>query len=377
MRLANFITAHREAILEEWERHAAARAPRLANADELRDHLGDLLDAIASELASADRAGVVDNASAANVDVVAESHGAHRAHEGITVQDMVIEFPVLRACVIRLWMQSLRASTLEDLEDLRSFDDAIYRALTESLSEFMDRLNRARETFLGILGHDLRNPLSTIITGARLLRDGHLDADRSRDILKRIVATGERMNQLVIDLLDFTRARISGQMPIERRECDLAATVHSVAGEFATSHPDRLVTVDVSGDLKGRWDEKRLGQAVGNLLGNALQHGATDKPIALSAQADEREVRIAVHNDGPPIPDHARESLFEPMAEGADQRARHRDPNHLGLGLYITRAIAAGHGGGIDVNSSAEHGTTFTIRLPRRTEHDDAPRLSG
>jgi signal transduction histidine kinase len=376
--LANFIAAHRECILEAWERRASARVPRLANSDNLRDQLGELLGAIARELASNDRTNQIDNASAreaaGNVQVVAEKHGAGRAREGMTVQDMVREFPVLRSSVMREWIRSVAASTLDDLEEALQFDEALDRALTESLSEFMDRLNHSRETFLGILGHDLRNPLSTIITGARLLRDEDLGADRSRDVAKRIVATGERMHHLVIDLLDFTRTRLSGQMPIERRKWDLATTVHEAAGEFATEHPERILNVDVSGDLTGMWDEKRMSQAVGNLLGNAVQHGAPDMPIEVSARADERQVSIAVHNDGPAIPEGERRALFHPLRAGSERRASGSNSKHLGLGLYIARAIAAAHGGGIDVESSADRGTTFTIRLPRRTGDDDPTR---
>src|SRR5262249_4888598 len=157
MPLANFMTANPEPILEEWERRASARIPSVANADALRDHLGELIDAIARELASrnrsADAAKPLATDAQAEVQVVAEKHGAHRAHEGMTLNDMVSEFPVLRSCVMHLWLQSLTTATLEDLEDVRRFDEALDRALTESVSEFMDRLTRAREIFLSILGH--------------------------------------------------------------------------------------------------------------------------------------------------------------------------------------------------------------------------------
>lgn len=362
MPLANFMTAHRERILEEWERRASARTTRVVNADQLRDHLDELLDAIARELTSD---------AAADVQVVAEKHAAHRAHEGMLLQDMVSEFPVLRSCVIQLWMQSLSTATLGDLEDVRRFDEALDRALTESVSEFMNRLNRARETFLGILGHDLRNPLATIITGGRLLLDDPLDAERSRDVVRRLVVTGERMHQLVIDLLDFTRTRFSGEMPIHRKECDLAPTVRHAVDEVATAHPERRVTFDISGDLSGRWDDRRMGQAIGNLLGNAVQHGAGDKAVELSARGDDCEITIAVHNDGPPIPEETRAVLFNPLA-AAERRARKRDPDHLGLGLYIAKAIVTGHEGTVDVESSTERGTTFTMRFSRRTVTTDA-----
>src|SRR5262245_58068193 len=229
---------------------------------------------------------------------------------------MVPEFPALRLSVTRLWLRSLTSVTARDLDDLIRFDEALDLALTQSISEFMDQLNRSRENFLGILGHDLRDPLSTIVMAAKLMLEEGFDQSTMRDLASRIVRTGERMHQLIVDLLDFARARVGGQMPIELRETDLGRTVRNVADEFASSHPDRPVHIKVSRDLEGKGDEKRMSQAIGNLLANAVHHGAEDKPIDVSASADDREVAIAVHNEGPPIPDERRSRLFEPLNTG-------------------------------------------------------------
>src|SRR5262245_51236521 len=161
---------------------------------------------------------------------------------------MVPEFPALRLSVTRLWIRSLTSVTARDLDDLVRFDEAIDLALTRSVSQFMDQLNHARETFHGILGHDLRNPLPTIVTAARLMPEDRLDQGKMRGLVSRIVRTGERMHHLVVDLLDFTRTRVGGQMPIRRRETDLGRTVRNVADECASSHPERPVHINVSGD---------------------------------------------------------------------------------------------------------------------------------
>jgi signal transduction histidine kinase len=373
MKLSSFLATHREQVLTAWEQQAAKRVPRLASVDRLRDHLGELLDVIASDLESADRADHIaeelNDRASKNVEVIAEKHAAGRAHQGLSLKEMVREFPVLRSCVLRHWLGSQSCSSPEDLDDLLRFDESLDIALTQAVSAFMDRLNRSREIFLSILAHDLRNPLSTIITGSTLLRDERLDAASSREMLALIASTSERMHGLVDDLLDFTRTRLGGQLPIERHESDLTRTVRNVVGEFATSHPDRAVNVRISGDLKGSWDEGRIGQAVGNLLGNAVDHGAKDSPIDLLARADDREVKITVHNEGPPIPAEERAHLFQPLRRFSVRDVKRRHPKHLGLGLYIARAIAVGHGGRIEVDSSAERGTTFTMRLPRRHEN--------
>jgi len=372
MKLSAFLITHREQVLTAWEHQAAKRVPRLARVDRLRDHLGELLEVIARALESGERrnhiAEVPHDASSKNVEVVAEKHADGRAQQGLTLKEMVREFPVLRSCVLRNWLGSQSCSSPEDLEDLLRFDESLDLALTQSVSVFMDRVNRSREMFLSILGHDLRNPLSTVITGSKLLRDEQLDRATSREITARIVSTSERMRGLVDDLLDFTRTRLGGQLPIDRHESDLTATVRNVVGEFATSHPDRTVNVSISGDLRGSWDDGRIGQAVGNLLGNAVDHGAKDSPIDLLARADDQEVEITVHNEGPAIPAEEREHLFQPLRHVNEQDTKRRQRKHLGLGLYIARAIATGHGGRIEVDSSAERGTTFTMRLPRYDE---------
>jgi signal transduction histidine kinase len=187
------------------------------------------------------------------------------------------------------------------------------------------------------------------------------------DIVGRMVSTGERMHRLVVDLLEFTRARLIGRMPITRRDIDLAKTIRHVVDEFTTSHPDRTVNLRVSGNLRGLWDEERLSQAVGNLVANALKHGAANAPVDVSTAADH-EVTIAVHNEGPPIPEEQRAGLFEPLGVVSQPEATEKDADRLRLGLYITKEIVAGHGGRIDLDSSADRGTTFTIHLPRKSE---------
>jgi signal transduction histidine kinase len=373
MKLSSFIETHQEEILEAWESDAFRPVPRPSAVSfaPLRDHLGELLRAIARDLEAGGpggeaREGTQERATWTNVKAVAEKHGAQRQNQGIPLKHMVPEFPALRRSVTRLWLRSLTSVTPRDLDDLIRFDEALDLSLTLSIAEFMDRLNRSRENFLGILGHDLRDPLSTIVTAAKLMLEDGFDQSTVPDVAGRIVRTGERMHHLIVDLLDFTRARVGGQMPIERRETDLARAVRNVADEFASSHPDRPVHIQMSGDMSGRWDEQRMSQAIGNLLANAVHHGAQDKPIDVSASADEREVAIAVHNEGPPIPKQRRSSLFEPWNATEPQGAEGRETNHLGLGLYIANAIVSGHEGRIDVDSSSERGTTFTIHLPRQ-----------
>jgi len=370
MELSSFISAHRETILADWEQDARRRLTGRGDGIlELRDNLGKLLETVARDLDDCRRDMGVPNESpgrqapANSVEAVAEQHGARRAEQGLRVVQVALEFPSLRRCVTRLWRRSQPVATSADLDSLICFDEAIDRALTTSIAEFMHRIDRSRERVLGVLGHDLRDPLTTIIAGGALLAEGGIDEEKTRDIANRIVSTGERMHHLIADLLDATRMRFGGRLPIERREADLGTVVRAIVEEFCTSHPDRVVEVTASGDLQGRWDDKRIGQAVANLLANALQYGERQAPIRVSVTANH-DVAIAVHNTGPPIPEQRRAVLFEPWTTVVHNDAAARDAGHLGLGLYIANAIVVGHGGHIEVDSSDERGTTFTIHLP-------------
>ncbi len=371
MDLSSFILSHREAILAEWESNARRRVPGDQHFEiaELRDHLGELLDTVAHDLGAPKvaRHGTdprTTRGADGSVEAVAEKHGARRAQQGMTLQQVVSEFPILRSCVAQLWLRSQPATSPSDLESLIRFDEAIDFALTESVAEFMGRLDRSRGTFLGILGHDLRDPLSTVILGGQLLLEGGIDDATAREVVARIVATGERMHHLVADLLEAVRTQLGGQIPIQRREADLGDTVRNIVGEFTTAHPDRDVHVSISGDSRGQWDDKRIGQAVANLAANAFRYGADGTPIGISVAADD-EVTIAVHNDGPAIPEERRVSLFDPFVSVNAGDAAAEDSQRLGLGLYIAKAIVDGHGGRIAVDSTPERGTTFTIHLPR------------
>src|SRR5262245_13294448 len=163
MTLSSFIETNREQILETWKRNALDRmpAPHRENLALLRDNLAELLEAIARDIDAASRAAPAPGDQAhppttwVHVQAVAAKHGDARANQGITLNEVVPEFPALRHCVERLWRQSLPAATAVDLEELIRFDEAVDVALTQSVTEFMNRLNRSREMFLGILGHDL------------------------------------------------------------------------------------------------------------------------------------------------------------------------------------------------------------------------------
>jgi PAS domain S-box-containing protein len=217
----------------------------------------------------------------------------------------------------------------------------------------------------GVLAHDLRNPLGVIATSASLLQREGLELRHSR-IVARISRNAERIERMIHDLLDYTRVQTGAGVPTNPRPMDLAETCRLVAEESELLFPGRDVEVRVSGDARGRWDPDRAYQAITNLVGNALRYGAEDAPVRIGVEGGEREVLVKVHNRGPAIPAELAGRIFEPFQRGESSASRSGGGLGLGLGLYIVRQIALAHRGTVEVTSSEEAGTTFTLRWPKR-----------
>lgn len=369
-KLSSFIREHIEAILNEWE--AFARALPVGSemdVEALRDHAQQMLEEIVEDLETPQSAeqqiakseGKAD--AAADDLTAAQEHGAGRAGSGFTVSQMVAEFRAMRASVLRLWAAQTDEVTASNLDELTRFNEAIDQAIAESIAKYTEDIERARERFLAVLGHDLVNPLGAILTSSRFMLESGELVEPNQTLIGRIASSADRMNRLVADLLDFTRTRFGDGIPVVRVEMDARKLVNDVVSETAASHPERVIQTELTGDLHGRWDRERLAQMLSNLIGNAVQHGVPDRPIRVIARGDGDDVRISVHNDGTLAQGGDVRQLFRPMKPS--RRDRSNDRRHLGLGLYIVDKIVKAHSGSIDVTSEHEHGTTFTVRLPR------------
>jgi signal transduction histidine kinase len=174
----------------------------------------------------------------------------------------------------------------------------------------------------------------------------------------------QRMLEMIGTLLDFTRSRFTGDFPVSPLPTDVHEVCRGVVAELQAAEPDRTVELELSGDGRGAWDPARIAQVVSNLVSNALEHGAPDAPVRVSVGGDEEHAVVEVENHGPPIPPELMAVMFEPFCRGSALR----DASHargLGLGLFIVSEIVRAHGGTVEVDSSAERGTRFTVSLPR------------
>jgi signal transduction histidine kinase len=252
-----------------------------------------------------------------------------------------------------------------DLDDLTRFNEAIDQSLAESITRFTQDLDKSKEMFLAILGHDLRNPIGAVMTSAKFMLDTKELPEPHLTLTSRIVSASTRMNHMVGALLDFTRSRLGGGIPISPASMNMGKVVHEVVDEISAAHPRRTIEIDARGSLKGEWDCERMTQVLTNVIGNALQHGSDGTVVTVDVHGDEKEVTIAVRNRGPAIPEDQLDGIFNAMKRQGMMGHGNGPTSSLGLGLYIADQIVHAHKGRIDVESSEAQGTTFTIHLPR------------
>lgn len=259
-----------------------------------------------------------------------------------------------------------RGSTTESDDDewlLSALADQAAVALEKSR---LDETAEFRERLIGIVSHDLRNPVAVVtMASAALMRWEQLDQRTIDKLVTRIHSSGQRATAMIRDLLDFTQARLGGGIPVARRPVDLHAIVAQVVEEMEVAHPERSFSVQQLGNAQGEWDAGRLSQVAGNLLSNAISYSPPGSVISIRTEdLGEKQVALVLHNEGEPISAELLPHLFEPMRRASAELSN--TSRSVGLGLYIVKHIVEAHGGEVGVRSAADEGTTLTVHLPRR-----------
>ncbi len=368
MRLADFIETHAESIADGAEAFAATQAPSGVHLDAaaLRDHIPQILEAIVLDLRTFQDAAEQQARSEGRAPIVegpksaARSHGRMRAKGGFNVDQMVAEYRALRAAVLRLWIGDHPLSQ-DAVEDIIRFNQAIDQAVAESVADFSKEAESWRQVFLGVLGHDLRGPLSVIVTTSELMSRMTQDTPFSEQT-ERIIRSGKRMSKLLDDLLDYSRTSLGMGIRIARTEGDLRDAVHEEIELLQASLPEVSISFQVTGPTRGRFDVSRIREALSNLVTNAAKYGDRGSRIHVTLEGDGKQVELVVRNHGASLSSESLNALFEPLQRGPDL-ATSGELASLGLGLFIVREVVKAHGG--EVTAASGDGTTaFTVRLP-------------
>ncbi len=377
MRLSEFILGHMEPILREWEAFAETLLPAATglSREELRDHARQILETIARDLTtfqsrleqaekSMGRAPVCVEAP----ETAAQTHAVVRARDGFDINQLVAEYRALRASVLRLWMDFAPLDRT-GVEDMMRFNEAIDQAITESVGHFHLAVERYRNLLLGMLGHDMRNPLNSILMTAQVL--GQINAgERVSEAAERIIQSGASMRALLDDLMDFNRMNLGLGLRIRPAEGDMAEAAGEELEEFRAAYPGREFEFAVSGDTRGLWDGLRVRQMVRNLVSNALRHGWPDLPVSLTLRGEAEEVCLEVSNGGR-IDTEEIGRMFDPLRKGQTKPGEAQEG--LGLGLFIVREIAEAHNGEVEASCEGER-TTFAVRFPRQAVEEEEGR---
>lgn len=370
MRLADFILQEMEDILVEWEAFAKTLYPAKCGMTPagLRDHAKEILRAVALDLKTEQSPETQDRKSKGLVnppsdapETAAQTHAVLRAQSGMDINELASEYRALRASVLRLWSED-GALDGGSLQDIIRFNEAIDQALSESIVFYSAQVGRSRDLLLGMLGHDMRNPLNAIALTAEHLSGLNAGEEVSEAALC-LIDSGSAMKALLDDLVDFSRRNLGLGISIEVGATDLAELCVNELRQHRAAYPSHQFELSLEGDLKGYWDGLRLLQVLRNLLSNACAYGTPGEPVHVLVTGDWEGVRIDVRNTGTPMDEVRAQNLFEPLQRGTE-RDPLRNVKGLGLGLFIVKEIVTAHGGEVALKTQGAE-TTISVRLPR------------
>ena len=372
IRLGDFILQYLESILKQWEEFAKTINPPALTMDShaLRDHAEKMLRTIALDLTTEqtkkEQLDKSKDLAPYNPKITAaEAHAQERLSAGFSIGQLFSEYRALRASVLHLWDQSSKEELITDAADITRFNEAIDQAIAESVAHYSSLQKTSQDMFLAILGHDLRNPLSTTIASSQMLMGYDDVSDKVLSNAARIYNTSNRMDKLITDLMDFTSSQLGQKLSLTLVPTNIAKICNDILEEQQIANPGREFVVEMSGSFEGNWDEQRINQVFSNLLGNAVQHGATNKPIEVNLTSSQDFVTIKITNHGKPIPESKIKHIFEPLVRHQEnENADYAQKTSLGLGLYIVKEIVLAHKGTLNVTSTGEKGTSFEVLLP-------------
>jgi len=341
-RVAELLRGEQERLVKAWELELQPAEPFL------REHVHELLAGLAAWIDGA------TERARKTFSVIVDIPALQALGYGVGLETLVRELGKLRLVILRDVFARSDAAELH--EEVLALAAGMDHAIGDATSRFAQQREDVRDRFIGILGHDLRDPINTVTITARLL-GRH---PKLRTHATRIERSCQRMMRMVDDILDFARGHLGSGIPARPAPNDLGEICRAAADEVAVADASRPIGVQLHGDLHADVDRDRVSQAIINLLSNAIQHGRGPIELAVCETDDRAAVITSVTSHGPPIPSSELARIFDPFARMGEDSPT----SGLGLGLYIVEQIARAHDAHCVV-SSTPSGTTFSIRWPR------------
>ena len=370
--LADFIEVHAETIIAHAITFAkSVDAGKRMDDVALRDHLPEIVEAIVADLRTAQTREEEIRKSEGRATSppgrsrsAAGTHALHRAHSGYSISQLASEYRALRASVMRLWADAPDGKSASR-DEITRFNEAIDEAIAESVSHYAFEVERWRNIFLGVLGHDLRSPLSAIVLTSELIARTAVDVPMAA-AAQRLLRSGERMRELLDKLLVYNRVQMGVGFEIEKADVDLARECREEVELLQASMPGTQIRFGSPASVHGMFDAGRVREALSNLVVNAQKYGSRGGRIDVELRATDHGIALVVENAGEPIPRETLDVMFEPLRRGAFAGAEPERAS-LGLGLFIVNEIARAHGGTIRAES-ADGTTSFQLHLPNSEE---------
>jgi signal transduction histidine kinase len=353
MTLASFIVDNIDRIIAGWTEPDTAATPLL------RSQTRQILMALAADIDTA--------SSPSGSSTVAVIRMVLRGAPDFDLLQVGDELRAMRNSVLRLWPARDAPADGTVLSQLLAFNESVDLAFREAAALHAQRVERTRSLFLGMLGHDLRTPLSAIDMACQYLQRDDVPAERKAEAVARIGRCSETLEGMIRDVLDFARSRLGKRMSVAVKPADIGTICTAALEQVRAAHPRCDFRHEASGNLDGSADSVRLRQAVWNLLDSAAKNGARGMPILFTATGGQETILLSVKSTGPAMSADTLRTLFDPIAQlaVADANPEGNPPADLGLELFIAREIVHGHGGEIDVIALDEGGMEFRVRLPR------------
>jgi chemotaxis family two-component system sensor kinase Cph1 len=255
------------------------------------------------------------------------------------------------------WRETVRGSAEPWGATTLTIASQMLAKLSRSVAARNAEIDRARTELMAMLGHDLRDPLQAINMAGALLERG----SQSETLGRRIQSSSNRMQRLIGHVLDMSRINGGIGLGINPSAVALDRVVSDLVEEIGSAHPGASFELDIPEPVPAMVDADRVVQVLANLLSNARHHGELGKPIQVALRSVDEHAVLTVRNHGAPIAAAVADKLFDPFKHTSLNNVRNR--RGVGLGLYIARQIAHGHGGRL-AYSYEDPQVVFTVHLP-------------